>query len=491
MSKERPEQTLAVFVLDNDGAAKAFLKVVQKIDAADKNVTIVDAAIADRTKRRGKVKIHQTEDTGAMKGGLRGGAIGLIVGTIIAGPVAPLVWGAAGGLLGGLHNRFRDIGIDDKFMKQVGSEVEKGKSALFVLYEGDWSGSIGAIEDAIKANKALLIHSTLAPEAAAELKALVEPAAEEVGGEEVLADFEVETEPEEEPAAPAPVIEEAEPDDLTKISGIGPKASEVLVAAGIASYHDLAGASEPELRRVFADSHTAVPRNINTWAMQASFAEHGDWAGLQAFIKASQPAASAKAPAKAATPAAAAPAAPAPEPDDLTNLHGIGPKAAKALGAAGITTYETLAAAGEPTLRKALHDKDMTAPANIATWPMQADYAVRGDWRGLAKYNQKATAGNAPAAKAKAAPVVAAPAAKPDDLTQLHGIGARISTLLADGGVTTYSELQHMSSEELREIISGGGALPPSSLDSWPTQASYAAKGDWKGLADYNKRHQA
>jgi hypothetical protein len=57
--------------------------------------------------------------------------------------------------------------------------------------------------------------------------------------------------------------------------------------------------------------------------------------------------------------------------------------------------------------------------------------------------------------------------------------------------VTTYSALQHMSSEELRGIITSGGALPPSSLDSWPTQASYASKGDWNGLADYNKRHSA
>ena len=31
-------------------------------------------------------------------------------------------------------------------------------------------------------------------------------------------------------------------------------------------------------------------------------------------------------------------------------------------------------------------------------------------------------------------------------------------------------------------------ALPPSSLESWPTQASYAARGDWSGLATYNRR---
>ena len=31
----------------------------------------------------------------------------------------------------------------------------------------------------------------------------------------------------------------------------------------------------------------------------------------------------------------------------------------------------------------------MTPPANVATWPMQASYAARGDWQGLMKHNQK------------------------------------------------------------------------------------------------------
>ena len=55
-------------------------------------------------------------------------------GTIIAGPAGAVVAGAAGGLLHSLRSRFHDIGIDDKFMKQVAKEIEKGKSALFVQY---------------------------------------------------------------------------------------------------------------------------------------------------------------------------------------------------------------------------------------------------------------------------------------------------------------------------------------------------------------------
>ena len=202
--QEQVPETLAVFVLDNGAAAKRLLEAVEKIDEVNDNVQIVDAAIVDRTKRRGAVKVHQTRDRGALKGGVRGTAIGVVVGTIIAGPAGAVVAGAAGGLLHSLRSRFHDIGIDDKFMKQVAKEIEKGKSALFVQYTGTWAASIGLIEQAIQAENALLITSTLPAETAAALRALVEPAAESLGGDEVVADFEIEVEeaPEED-AAPA------------------------------------------------------------------------------------------------------------------------------------------------------------------------------------------------------------------------------------------------------------------------------------------------
>ena len=73
-------------------------------------------------------------------------------------------------VLAGLHNRFHDIGIDDKFMKRVGKEIDKGKSALFILYQGNWEASIGTIQDAVRAEKALLIESTLPAEKAAALR---------------------------------------------------------------------------------------------------------------------------------------------------------------------------------------------------------------------------------------------------------------------------------------------------------------------------------
>ena len=171
--------------------------------------------------------------------------------------------------------------------------------------------------------------------------------------------------------------------------------------------------------------------------------------------------------------------------DDLTQLVGIGPKAAAALTAAGISTYAALAETNEPQLRHALHEADMMPPGNVATWPMQASYATKGDWQGLMKHNEKAMAGKPRAAAAAGAATAVATA--PDDLTQISGIGPRIQSILNEGGISTYAELEHANSGDLRSIIAVGGALPPSSLDSWPTQASYASRGDWSGLASYNR----
>ena len=126
----------------------------------------------------------------------------------------------------------------------------------------------------------------------------------------------------------------------------------------------------------------------------------------------------------------------------------------------------------------------MAPPANVGTWPQQASYAASGDWQGLMKYNKKASKPSKSGAK-KSKAAKPAPA---DDLTQLSGIGPRMASILSVGGITTYAQLEHTDPSELRKVVAQSGALPPSQLDSWPTQASYAARGDWSGLASYNRK---
>ncbi len=64
-------------------------------------------------------------------------------------------------------------------MKLVAGEVDKGRSAVFVLYEGNWSHSIELVKQVVQTESALLAYSTLPADTAAALRAYVEPVAEE------------------------------------------------------------------------------------------------------------------------------------------------------------------------------------------------------------------------------------------------------------------------------------------------------------------------
>jgi predicted flap endonuclease-1-like 5' DNA nuclease len=74
--------------------------------------------------------------------------------------------------------------------------------------------------------------------------------------------------------------ETAQPDDLLRIEGIGPKISTIVVAAGITSFVELETASVDQLRTILDEAgiHTANP---TTWPEQASLAAQGKWQELQ------------------------------------------------------------------------------------------------------------------------------------------------------------------------------------------------------------------
>lgn len=74
----------------------------------------------------------------------------------------------------------------------------------------------------------------------------------------------------------------AEPSDLTRIEGIGPKIAAVLQKAGIRTYRDLANANNPHLTRVLSEA--GIPpglANPATWPEQSSLAAEGRWDELK------------------------------------------------------------------------------------------------------------------------------------------------------------------------------------------------------------------
>lgn len=75
-----------------------------------------------------------------------------------------------------------------------------------------------------------------------------------------------------------------EPDDLTRVEGIGPKLSSVLRSAGISTYEQLAASDVGELRQILREQglYFADP---TTWPEQAELAAVGDWDALSDLQK--------------------------------------------------------------------------------------------------------------------------------------------------------------------------------------------------------------
>lgn len=106
-------------------------EVRNKILAMSKEylIDIGDAAIAVKTDS-GKVKLNQLMNMTAA--GAAGGSFwGLLIGVLFLNPLLGVAAGAAGGALGGA---LTDVGVNDRFMKDLAAEdIQPGEAILFVL----------------------------------------------------------------------------------------------------------------------------------------------------------------------------------------------------------------------------------------------------------------------------------------------------------------------------------------------------------------------
>ena len=92
-------------------------------------VDLEDAAIAVR-KENGKIKLRQLYNlTGA--GAVSGGFWGLLVGLIFLNPLLGAAVGAGAGAVSGA---LADVGVNDRFMKELAERLKPGGSMLFVLF---------------------------------------------------------------------------------------------------------------------------------------------------------------------------------------------------------------------------------------------------------------------------------------------------------------------------------------------------------------------
>jgi uncharacterized membrane protein len=131
-------------------------------------IDLADAVVAVKNPS-GKVKLHQSVNltaAGAVSGGFWGALIGLIF-------LSPLLGMAIGAAAGGVSGALSDVGIDDKFMKDLAAAMTPGSSALFVLVR---KATPDRVLDELKGSGGKVLKTSLSHDDEAKLQAALSAA---------------------------------------------------------------------------------------------------------------------------------------------------------------------------------------------------------------------------------------------------------------------------------------------------------------------------
>jgi uncharacterized membrane protein len=141
------------------------------IQATKEHLVQLEDAVVVEHQADGKIKLHQgmsTASAGAAGGALWGGLIGLLF-------LAPLIGMAIGAASGAAAGKLTDVGVNDDFMKQLGTKVPAGGAALIALGR---SGAPDKLLERLRPFGGEVIQTSLDDEEEARLRsALGEPVA--------------------------------------------------------------------------------------------------------------------------------------------------------------------------------------------------------------------------------------------------------------------------------------------------------------------------
>ena len=126
-------------------------------------IDLEDAVVAIKDDK-GKVQLHQAVNLTAA-GAVSGGFWGSLIGLLFLNPLLGLAMGAAAGAASGA---LTDVGLDDKFMKELATTMSPGSSVLFVLVR---KATPDKVLDELKGTGGTVLRTSLSHEDEAKLQA--------------------------------------------------------------------------------------------------------------------------------------------------------------------------------------------------------------------------------------------------------------------------------------------------------------------------------
>lgn len=188
-------------------------------------------------------------------------------------------------------------------------------------------------------------------------------------------------------------------DNLQIFEGIGAKIEQVLKAAGITTWAQLASSKTEDLVKILeAAGPNYRIHDPSTWARQAQLADENKWAELIAYQKTLGAADGGDSPSKVEK-LVLRTLGFSNNPDDLQIIEGIGAKIEQLLKDAGIQNWTDLANASVERLQEILTAGGGSFRlADPGTWAHQAQLASEGKWGELTAYQDFLDAGRTPGA---------------------------------------------------------------------------------------------
>jgi uncharacterized membrane protein len=154
---------LVVITFDNETDAGSALKSLRGIEKAGQ-MSIEDTAVLVKD-QSGKLRVDNEVSGATETGAVVGGSLGLIMAFMF--PVVGIAIGAAGGALVG---KLLERGVDGKFVKDLGEELQPGTSALFMMGRGSNHEAVRAALDPFKGT---VYQTNLSTELEDELKRIL------------------------------------------------------------------------------------------------------------------------------------------------------------------------------------------------------------------------------------------------------------------------------------------------------------------------------
>jgi uncharacterized membrane protein len=161
-----------LIVVSFDDELKAEQVRVDLLRMGHKNLVDIEEAVALVRTKKGKVRLHH-EPHFTLPGVLGGGFLGTLVGLMLFNPAVALVGMVSGAALGAVSGATEEIGIDDEFMKELGSHLKPGSSALFILAK---EGEPDEIIEELSKFQGKILRTSLSHQDETRLKAALETA---------------------------------------------------------------------------------------------------------------------------------------------------------------------------------------------------------------------------------------------------------------------------------------------------------------------------